>query len=755
MRFATPKTTAFGVFLILFGLYLLTLSPTFGFVDKGEMAAVASTLGIAHPTGYPSTMLLGKLFVLLLPGRDVVALNIMSALLTAAGGGVLSLLFDYLLRMAFAGGRGEEKKEKEKGKKEKEKKRGDVAEETSARERTLDMSPPMRSVMAGIAALLTGLTATWWGQGTSFEVYSLHCLMMPLLTLLFLRYLEQEAARDGEPTPWDEGAAVSSKKLGFTRRGGIFALVLGLAFTNHLTTILLAPPFLVWYFWRLGINERALQRLLYLVPFFLPGLLPYLWLPLRASADPFFNWGNTETLWAFMRHVTGAQYRNWMFTNPDTFPQQSYYFFSNLTAETVYIGLALALLGILSLARRPLLAGTFFAGIGAAVLYVFFASGGDMANPVPATNEHPLGGLIAGYVLLVAVIVFGVIRLSGPAASMRNRIGLFAALAFLTCLFYAGGYDIMEIGPYYLTAFFAVGIWMLFGLVRLAERFGGSAAIAAAGVLALLFGVVNYGIADESDMTLVEDMTVNVLAPLPENALIFSKQWDFWVAGSFYMQEVEKLRPDVMVIDHELLRRSWYLDQLQANYPEFMAKVKGESQKLRDQLYKFERDIPYNPMEIEAAYVGLINAMVDRGMESRPVLATPDFDEQRTPQNLPLYGGKWGRVPYYLAYRFVSDTTYVPQDFPSYRFRFAEGKPNAYMPNLYWFYSRSCLERAAYEQSYGKDDLARRYREYAKTFDPNLTEDDIPALPLNSALAAREQLARFQWLRGMNPDSGR
>jgi hypothetical protein len=35
-------------------LYLLTMNRTYGFIDSGELAAVATTLGIAHPTGYPS-----------------------------------------------------------------------------------------------------------------------------------------------------------------------------------------------------------------------------------------------------------------------------------------------------------------------------------------------------------------------------------------------------------------------------------------------------------------------------------------------------------------------------------------------------------------------------------------------------------------------------------------------------------------------------------------------------------------------------
>jgi hypothetical protein len=62
------------------------MSLTYGFIDRGELAAVATTLGIAHPTGYPTLTLLGHFAVRLFPfARPVVVLNVLSALWTATG----------------------------------------------------------------------------------------------------------------------------------------------------------------------------------------------------------------------------------------------------------------------------------------------------------------------------------------------------------------------------------------------------------------------------------------------------------------------------------------------------------------------------------------------------------------------------------------------------------------------------------------------------------------------------------------------
>ena len=92
LEWINPRRAAVSVSVIAFAVYLGTLSPSFGFVDKGEMAAVAATLGIAHPTGYPTLMLIGFAFTSILPLRAVVSLNLLSALLAASGAGVLTVL---------------------------------------------------------------------------------------------------------------------------------------------------------------------------------------------------------------------------------------------------------------------------------------------------------------------------------------------------------------------------------------------------------------------------------------------------------------------------------------------------------------------------------------------------------------------------------------------------------------------------------------------------------------------------------------
>jgi hypothetical protein len=68
---------------IALGVYVATLAPTVMWYDMGEFATAASTLGIAHNTGYPLLILLGKVFTFLPVGDPAYRVNLMSAIFSA------------------------------------------------------------------------------------------------------------------------------------------------------------------------------------------------------------------------------------------------------------------------------------------------------------------------------------------------------------------------------------------------------------------------------------------------------------------------------------------------------------------------------------------------------------------------------------------------------------------------------------------------------------------------------------------------
>ncbi|MBI2763214.1 MAG: DUF2723 domain-containing protein, partial [Chloroflexi bacterium] len=102
-RSAFAAVAAGGIALIV---YLATLNPTLPPGDSGDLITAASTLGIAHPPGYPLFAMIGHLFTLLPFGSPAYRVNLMSAVLDAAAVGLVAAL---IYRVAVASAARDEK----------------------------------------------------------------------------------------------------------------------------------------------------------------------------------------------------------------------------------------------------------------------------------------------------------------------------------------------------------------------------------------------------------------------------------------------------------------------------------------------------------------------------------------------------------------------------------------------------------------------------------------------------------------------
>ena len=138
-----------AVALGLLTCYWLTLGPTITEGDSGQLAAAVHTMGVAHPTGYPLYLMVGKLFDLLPMGEPAHRIAFSSAVCAAVGAGLLCWALI-----------------------------------------SLTLSVP--------AGLLGGLALgfnTWvWSQANIVEVYALNLLLVCLALVMFVRW-------SGEPTP--------------------------------------------------------------------------------------------------------------------------------------------------------------------------------------------------------------------------------------------------------------------------------------------------------------------------------------------------------------------------------------------------------------------------------------------------------------------------------------------------------------------------------------------------------------------------
>ena len=582
--------SAFLLWLIVFVVYLNTLSPSVGFIDSGELASVAMLLGIAHPTGYPLFTMLARLFSIIpIPVEEILRLNIFSALLTSMAATVFFFLLLELLEY--------EKKERR-------------------------HSAIIASVTASLAL---AFSRTFWFQGLAIEVYSLHVLLICTVMYLF----------------------VKGVKTGGSRWWLLFAYMVGLSFTNHLTTILLAPALLYWFFAEHRFTKNAFTKIAVLTIPFLAGLSAYLYLPVRAAQQPLFNWGNPQSVERLWWHVTGKQFRVFMFTSGDAAKKQLNYFFNNLPNEYFILFLVLATAG-------------------------FF------------------------------ILLF----------SDRKKF-IFVSLLFVSCIAYSINYDIHDIDSYFLLAFIAMAMFIGIGAEKFLRQWPSSFAkrvvIASLVVVLALQVQANYMKMDQRQNYLVEDYTKSILLNLPQNAVVISYQWDYFVAASYYYQRVKNIRPDVTVVDKELLRRSWYFSQMENIHPEFMRRSKTETSMFLQELYKFEHELPYDYTIIEGSYTAVLKSFIKEN-DSLAIFVTPEIEEQ--------YTSGYNRIPEGFLYRLKKDTAYVAVPFPDINYRKFSGN-DMYAQQIKMLMVNALTRRGMYEQYYGHDSLARNYRQKASEIQSN------------------------------------
>ncbi|MCB9421904.1 MAG: DUF2723 domain-containing protein [Ardenticatenaceae bacterium] len=299
----SAKTTHFpsvsplrDILLLLVALvpvYALTMPATVGRADTFEFQVVAPQLGIAHPTGYPLYLLLGKLFTLVPVGSVAWRLNVGTAVFALSTAILLYLTGRKLLN---------------------------------------------RPLPALLGAIALGISPTFWSQAIEAEVYSLHALIIAAAL-----YLMQVASGK-----WPMASKLFTiRHSPFTIHYSLFFLI-GLGLANHLTTVFLIPPAILAIFFAFRIHHSSfrLQHLLKMALAFILPLALYAYLPIRWAAVN----GEAMGYGRFLQWVTGGrfqgalQWRAWL-ADPTRYEIVGRLFLENWG----WINLAIALIGLIYL----------------------------------------------------------------------------------------------------------------------------------------------------------------------------------------------------------------------------------------------------------------------------------------------------------------------------------------------------------------------------------------------------------------------
>jgi len=427
----------------------------------------------------------------------------------------------------------------------------------------------------------------------------------------------------------------------------IFALTLALGFSNHMTTLLILPGTAYFYFNQNGFSKRSFKQIAFMfLLFILVLILMYSYLPIRASQNPILNWGDPTDLERIIRHITGKQYQVWLFSSTEAASKQFAYFLSNLPSE-FFIYTIIILLGI-------------------------FTSFTD-----------------------------------------AKKIFVFLMITFSSTVLYSINYDINDIDSYFLLAYISLAFWGMFGIYKLFKLSyqykikNVYTILVLTIILASQFGF-NYSNVNQKGNYLYEDYTKAVLNSVPQNSIVFTYQWDYLVSPSYYIQYVENFRKDVTVIDKELLRRSWYFNQLNTNYPFLLNGIKKDVNYFIEALQPFERSEKFNSNLLENLYRKIMTGLVSTNIYNHEYYIAPELVENEMKRGEFQLPKGYSLVPHLLLFKVVNSDEYVEAPLPNFKIKFPD-KKEKYALALENIIGSMLINRAMYELKFNKTDLAKMY----------------------------------------------
>ena len=439
----------------------------------------------------------------------------------------------------------------------------------------------------------------------------------------------------------------------------ILAVVLALGFSNHMTTLLILPAVAYLFFTKHGINKTSIKKMFMMIAIFLPLLaIIYSYLPIRASQQPILNWGNPIDMERILRHISGKQYQVWLFSSMDAAKKQLGYFFSSLTSE-------------FNIALIPIIIGILF------------------------------------------------------SYSYSKKLFVFLIVVFTSTVLYSINYDIIDIDSYFLLAHIALAFFSAFGIIKIhsflkLSNHKNLIVIITSMILTLIFASFNFKKVDQSNTQIFEDYTKSLMKSMEKKSIVLSYQWDFFISASYYFQNVESLRRDVIVIDKELLRRSWYYNQLKRSYPELFAGLENEVSLFLDALKPFERSENYNSQLLENLFRQIMTKLVTTNLDKYSIYLAPEMIDNEMQKGEFVLPQDYFLVPEFFLFKVVRTKDYVPLGDPEFKIQIPDQR-NYYVNFIEDKTCSMLARRAIYEMQYDKKYRAKVYINKIKNDFPQYT----------------------------------
>lgn len=359
-----------------------------------------------------------------------------------------------------------------------------------------------------------------------------------------------------------------------------FGMALGV---HHVTVALMLPALAALVTSTAGFGFFRSRSLLKAAASALAGGLVYVYLPIAASRSPLINWGDPRTLERFWWHISGRQYQTFI---------------------------------DLSFAR--------ISEFGTLLL-----------------REYGIVWLPFSLVLMTAGLVY---------FYQRSRpLLIFVFLVIAADVLYCLSYEIAEDkDAYYLPAFITLIVTAAIGLrwcIEVTVPEGNRVAVSVGVIIALAAWaavlVGNFPYNDRSRYFLASDYVNNIFKSVENRGMLLTSDWQVY-SPSLYVREVERQRKDIIVININQLRRSWYFGYLNQSYPELVAASREKIDAYLEDLRAWEKDPARyqtsGPLSqrINSRFYEMIMSFIAVQSLSGPVYVTSDIGVNRSGQDAEL-----------------------------------------------------------------------------------------------------------------------
>jgi 4-amino-4-deoxy-L-arabinose transferase-like glycosyltransferase len=357
---------------------------------------------------------------------------------------------------------------------------------------------PTSDYLKKFAGLAAALTFAFSAR---LWLQSNHDKPYPLLSFLsamifYLLFLWREKYLEGEEQP-----------------GYIYlcAFLCGLSFGAHQSMVLLIPSFA---FLVLSVDVRLIARIkeqILACAFFLLGFSVYLYLPIRATRNPLLNWGDPKTIMQFLWHFLRKGYPAEKVDRDLSLLLKQISAF-NIVHEFTIVGFVILVIGIIAYAKKRQQEIIAY-GIGICTFIAF----------------------IVGYQNTSAEMIF-------LTEEFYTPLYLYSSVFIGLGLFYLINTGLRELQAARIRTF---QVKIIAGIFLFA--------------LPVTLCVTNYYENDQHENYIAYDYANNTFRSLSPNAVLFT--WgDSGAFPLWYLQGVERMREDLVLLHTPHLVFTWYLD---------------------------------------------------------------------------------------------------------------------------------------------------------------------------------------------------